>query len=438
MSDFFGDYIGFVTGLTPGRFMRLFWYYFIFDFSRYILWELVILIRAVLLRDSREPLREKARQRLYREQPLVSVIVPGKNEGRHIGDLSRSLRSQSWKNIEIIIVDDGSDDNTAYICRQLEHQGDIDMFIRNEVRGGKASAANTALRYVRGHYVIHLDADSHLYVDAIECMLIQFYMDERIGGIGGDLYVSNQNESLATSLQAIEYAKSISVGRQVSSSLGILRIISGAFGAFKTDALKRIKGWDVGPGLDGDITLKLRKLGYMVAFEPRAICFTNVPASFRALAKQRYRWDRSLVRFRLRKHADLFIANANFNFSNLLTVADNMFYNVVLNINWMIYFSDMIATQSSVIWHIIITNYILYIFSNIVQYTVALLLAPNKVIRFAEMRLYLFLPLVPLYMGIYLRIVRTLAYVGELLWRRSYEDAWNPWKVSKEVLSHKT
>lgn len=432
------DYLGFITGLSPSRFFRLFWFFFLFDFSRYILWELLIVVHAVLRRKSRSVHYDLAHHKLRSDNPLVSVIVPGKNEGRHIPQLARSLRRQTWRHLEVIIVDDGSDDNTAEICRGLEQRGLIDLFLSNEIRGGKASAANLGMRFAKGKIVVHLDADSHLFVDAIENLLVPFYLDHSVGAVGGDIRVSNAHDTLPTALQAVEYSKSISIGRRVSSSLGILRIISGAFGAFRMDVLKRLKGWDVGPGLDGDITLKIRKLGFKVLYESNAVCFTHVPKTFKRLAKQRYRWDRSFVRFRLRKHRDLLTPQANFRFFNFLTVVDNTFYNFILNANWWIYFFDMVTNYSSIIWHVFLTNYLLYILSNVIQYTVTLVLAPNRVIRRMGYPMLVYLPLMPLYMGFFLRVIRTYAHINELVWRRSYEDKWNPWKVSRQVLSRKT
>jgi biofilm PGA synthesis N-glycosyltransferase PgaC len=82
--------------------------------------------------------------------------------------------------------------------------------------------------------------------------------------------VRNYKASLVATLQAIEYADTISTGRITTSYLGIYRVVSGAFGAFKREALDRVGGWDIGPGLDGDITVKLRKLDYKIAFESEA------------------------------------------------------------------------------------------------------------------------------------------------------------------------
>ena len=78
--------------------------------------------------------------------PLISIIAPGKNEGENIYKLVKSLNEQTYQKVEIIIVDDGSDDETPIIGRSLEKHGLIDKFVRNHMRGGKASAANLALR----------------------------------------------------------------------------------------------------------------------------------------------------------------------------------------------------------------------------------------------------------------------------------------------------
>ena len=71
---------------------------------------------------------------------------------------------------------------------------------------------------------------------------------------------------MAVALKAIEYYDTISVGRIVSSELGLYRVISGAFGAFRKDAIEKVGGWDVGPGMDGDISVKLKKMGYKIKF----------------------------------------------------------------------------------------------------------------------------------------------------------------------------
>ncbi len=407
-----------------------FWPFFLIDFTRYVLLDFYILMRHIPKRYLARHKYLAARKVLYREKPLVSILVPGRNEGKHIPELVQSLKKQSYKNYELIIIDDGSDDDSATICRPLAKKGDIDVFIRNEIRGGKASAANTALNFSKGKYIIHLDADSHIRIDSIEKILLPFYLDDNIGAVGGDLRIANIKASLATRLQAIEYMKSLSTSRTVSSDLNILRIISGAFGAFRRDVLEQIHGWDVGPGLDGDITLKIRKMGYRVVHEHPAICYTNVPVTFKKLTKQRFRWDKSMIRFRIRKHRDILLPSAEFKLSNFIASADNIFFNFILNIRWWVYLIQIIIFTPHLLGFIFIINYILYFILNIIQFGVACLLL-KKSLRKSDYNLVVFLPLMPLYTGIYLRLIRTFSYIMELFYYSSYFDPWNPWKVSK-------
>jgi cellulose synthase/poly-beta-1,6-N-acetylglucosamine synthase-like glycosyltransferase len=386
-----------------------------------------------LRRFSDRKVYREAKNRFWVDQPLVSILAPGKNEGKNLYKLVKSLEAQTYQNYEIIIVDDGSDDDTPIIGRSLEKAGLIDLFIRNHVRGGKASAANLALRYAKGKYILHLDADSSLDRNAIERIITRFYLDDKIGCVGGNLKVRNSDESLAATMQAIEYLMSISVGRIITSYLGIYRIISGAFGAFKTDALKRIGGWDIGPGLDGDVTQKFRKMGYKVVFEDRAICLTNVPTKFSKLAKQRLRWSKSIIRFRLRKHIDVFLPTQSFTWLNFFSSLENVLFNVVFAFLWLFYMIDIIIHFPETIVFIIIIKLIIYTAINFLQFFSLLAISERWK---QETKLLLYIPLKSIYSGYFMRIVRLMAYIKEMYFYSSYKDAWNPAKTSDKALKH--
>ncbi|MFY0604022.1 MAG: glycosyltransferase [Flavobacteriaceae bacterium] len=415
----------FVVGFQ--KFLRVFWYFVIFEFTRYIIIDYIVAAIFLITGKSRKEKFKKAKQDLFNENPFVSVIIPGKNEGKHLYKLTRSLAEQTFKNFELIIVDDGSDDETPIIGKNLEKLGLIDMFIRNEMRGGKASAANLALRYSKGKYIVHLDADCSFDRDAIEQVLIPFYLDHKIGAVGGNVKVRNYKDSLCAKLQAIEYLKTVSVGRIITSYLGIYKIISGAFGAFRKDVIDSIGGWDIGPGLDGDITVKIRKSGYRIYFQPKAVCLTNAPSKFKVLTKQRLRWDKSIIRFRVRKHKDVYFPNANFKWSTFFSLAENVFYNVVLDILWWVYIIDIIVNYSSQLQFIIPMNFTLYFTMSYVQMLSIYIFSER---RKEELYLWPYVILMTLYTGTYLRIVRTFAYYKEFFFKRSFEDVWNPYKSS--------
>src|SRR6056297_765454 len=409
-------------------FIRIYWFYFLFEFPRYIILDFVFLLIFKLNNHFNKEGYEAAKENLWKECPLITIIIPGKDEGSNYHSLIQSLKEQTYQNYQLIIVDDGSEDDSDIIGRQMQKEGMIDLFLKNDERGGKASASNLGLRYARGKYVIHLDADTSFYRNAIEEVLIPFYQTENVGAVGGTLEVKNSDASLATRFQSIEYLMIFTTGRLVASSLNILRIISGAFGAFRTDILKELGGWDVGPGMDGDITLKIRKIGYKVEYTPSALCLTNVPPSFRELANQRTRWSRSLVRFRLRKHRDFLFPSSQFRLLDFMAIMDNVFYNFILNFLWWFYILEIVINFTPHILNIFLAGFILYTISKFIEFGVVPILSSNKSDKIG---LLPYIPGMTFYTGFYIRLVRTYAYIRELFFYDSYKDDWNPDKTSK-------
>ncbi len=417
----------FTRNLSIKAILRTYWFLFFVEFPRYYLLEFFITIWFKLNYRKRRREKTVARQLLFAENPLVTILVPGKNEGKHIYKLTQSLKDQTYQNYEIIVVDDGSDDATPLICSDLEKHGFIDLYIRLGVRGGKASAANAGLYFAKGKYIVHLDADSSLDRDAIEKILTPFYLNPNVKAVGGTVKVRNSRDSICASLQALEYLKTIMVGRIVTSEMGIYHIISGAFGAFETEALKNVGMWDIGPGLDGDITQKLRKAGYKVVFENEAVCLTNVPTKWYALFKQRKRWSRSLVRFRIRKHRDILLPGNNFSLLNWFSNMESILYDCVFNYLWLVYMIGLLFTYTDRLLEIFLVGYLIRVFFAIMAFGVILMLTerPRE-----ELHLAKYLPLSTFYTGYFLRITRLIGHTSEFFFFSSYKDAWNPRKTS--------
>ena len=419
---------GFSRNITWQVMLTTYWFLVFVEFPRYYMLEIFIVLWRKLTYRSIRNKRDAARDRLYAENPLVTVLVPGKNEGSHIYNLARSLREQTYKNCEIIIVDDGSDDYTPLICSDLERAGYIDRFIRTEIRGGKASAANLGLRFAKGKYVVHLDADTTLDRNAVENILLPFYSGKEIKAVGGAVKVRNADDTICTSLQALEYLKTIQVGRMVTNALGILHIISGAFGAFDRETLMQVGGWDIGPGLDGDITQKFRKAGFRVSFAENAVAMTHVPTSWRALYRQCQRWSKSLVRFRLRKHRDILMPYGNFTFSNLFSNLEGIMYDFVFNFIWVVYVVLLILEHPDKIVEIFAVGYIIRFFFNLLAFSIIMLVTerPSE-----ERHLIKYVPLSTFYTGYFLRMARLTAHIKEIFFFSSYKDQWNPQKTSE-------
>ena len=111
---------------------------------------------------------------------------------------------------------------------------------------------------------------------------------------------------------------------------------------------------------------------------------------------------------------------------------DNVFFSVILNAKWWIYSVQILLFHLSLWPFLLAMNLILYTANNVISLgIIQAAFGPN--LDRGTGRLVLFAPLMPLYMGFYLRGVRTLSYLMELLYSASYWDSWNPWKVSKQA-----
>ncbi len=427
------DFLNFWRYREVEQIIQIFGFFFLLEAPRFLLVDVAAVLFVVFRpTHSRSPYAA-ARAQLFAESPLVSILVPGKDEGKNIYKLVESLSRQTYRNFELIIVDDGSKDNTPLICRSLHKHGLIQHYFRNEERGGKASAANMALRFSKGKFIVHLDADCSFDEDAIEQVLIPFFQYENLGAVGGNVKVRNSSASVCARLQNLEYLNTISIGRISSSLLGVYRLVSGAFGAFPRSVIEQAGGWDIGPGLDGDLTVKVRKMGYRVHFEPRAVCHTAVPVTFKGLWKQRLRWSGSIVRFRMRKHTDVFVPNANFRFRNFAASFENIFFNVVLDFVWLGYFISLFFQNFNVLFYLLPMSFLLYTAAALVQFLLILIISERSR---SELKLLPYLPLMMLYMGVYMRACRTVAYVREIFFYASYRDPWNPAKTSVQARAH--
>lgn len=222
-------------------------------------------------------------------QPPVCVIIPAYNEERVIvASIARVLASD-YPALELIVADDGSKDATSALVRQY-YGDDPRVRLLTLTNGGKASALNRALATAQGEVVIALDADTQFLPDTI-ARLVRWFADPRIGAVAGNAKVGNRI-NLVTRWQAIEYVTAQNVERRALDALGAITVVPGAVGAWRRAALDAVGGYPEDTlAEDQDLTIAIQRRGWRVAYDVEAVALTEAPETFRALAKQRYRWS---------------------------------------------------------------------------------------------------------------------------------------------------
>ncbi|MDE2630740.1 MAG: glycosyltransferase [Alphaproteobacteria bacterium] len=222
------------------------------------------------------------------EAIAVSVVIPAYNEEKVIASTVARILHSDYRNLEIIIVDDGSRDRTADIVRERFGK-EARVTLVSVANGGKAKALNLGFARACGEVIVALDADTEFDGDTIS-RLVRWFTDPKVGAVAGNAKVGNR-VNMITRWQALEYIVAQNLERRALAALGTLTVVPGAVGAWRRTALAEIGGFPYDTlAEDQDLTIALQRAGYEVHFDSSAIAWTEAPATFRGLAKQRFRW----------------------------------------------------------------------------------------------------------------------------------------------------
>jgi biofilm PGA synthesis N-glycosyltransferase PgaC len=249
--------------------------------------------------------------------PFVSVLVPGFNEAPSIQATLRSLLAIDYPGFEVLVLDDGSTDGMADAARAYEgRHGAAECRVLSKPNGGKWSAHNFGLRHARGELILCVDADTVFESNALK-MLVRRMSDPAVGAVAGNGVVRNL-EGLLAHCQALEYVYSNSAVRMSQSDTGTVLCVPGPIGLFRRTALDQVTarhgGLPLGspPGHfsgpfqhdtfceDFDLSVSMLALGWRIVYEPRAVCYTEVPTGLVGLLSQRYRWTRGNLQVMLK------------------------------------------------------------------------------------------------------------------------------------------
>lgn len=281
----------------------------------------------------------------------ISILVPAYNEEKTVIDCINSLSYLDYPEYEIILIDDGSTDDTSNIvidyfklkkvprpirrivnCKKEEYvyegkvKNNINLILVRKENGGKADALNMGINISKYPLFASLDADSILQRDSLSNIVMPFMEDDTTVAVGGNIKVANQvvldkgevvkvlsPKNLLAIFQTIEYYRVFLTTRVWFNSFNGNLIISGAFGVFKKISVLNIGGYDTDTvGEDMDLVVKLHsfyrknQIPYNIKYEHNAICWSQVPETLKDLSGQRRRWHIGLITS-LKNHKYIFL-----------------------------------------------------------------------------------------------------------------------------------
>ncbi|VEI13003.1 glycosyltransferase [Trueperella bialowiezensis] len=222
--------------------------------------------------------------------PKVSVIIPAYNEAVVLRPCLDSILECEYENLELIVVNDGSTDDTAEILAGYENRA----IIINKPNGGKGSALNEGIRHATGEILVFVDADGVFTKHTIPNMLAGF-RHKNVGAVcGNDQPINTHN--VLTKILALMTHTGTGLARRGLALLGMLPIVAGNSGAFRASVIRQIGGLREDTlGEDLELTWRVQEAGYEVEFAPDAVVLAEVPDNLRSLWKQRVRWTRGLI-----------------------------------------------------------------------------------------------------------------------------------------------
>ena len=240
-----------------------------------------------------------------KEFPMVSVLIPGRNEEESIRKTVEAVLEQAYPNLEIIVINDASTDGTQAEIEKLAAEHDKIRYLTLKENMGKAYALNYAFLMSRGDILVCIDADCILEPQAVAWMVSHFVNHPRVGAVTGNPRVKNRTSILAK-VQTAEYASVIGLIKRTQRLLGKVMTISGVIAAFRKQALLDVGLWDTDMITeDINVSWKIERRFWAIHYELNAVGWILVPETINGFWRQRARWAQGGVEV-LRRHIGIF------------------------------------------------------------------------------------------------------------------------------------
>ncbi|WP_312087363.1 glycosyltransferase [Acinetobacter variabilis] len=229
--------------------------------------------------------------------PRITMLVAAYNEAASIEDTLVSINQQKYPGkLQVIVINDGSQDETAEIVRKAESRFPWLTLLDLKQNAGKAHALNEGLKLAEHDLVITVDADSYLHRIALINIVERYVADPpNTRAVAGKILVRNSRTNLLTKTQEWDYFLGISATKRLQSLYQGTLVAQGAFSIYDRNALIEVGGSPECVGEDIVLTWALLNAGYRIGHCEDACLFTNAPMTLKVFVKQRQRWARGMI-----------------------------------------------------------------------------------------------------------------------------------------------
>lgn len=391
----------------------------------------------------------------------VTILIPCFNEEKILKTTIDGIIRLEYPDYEVFFINDGSSDNTLLTLKKLlnlkkteiknHHNLEtksirgtyksinyLNIYVIDKENGGKSDALNAGIDYSNNDYIVTLDADSVLKVDALSIIMSAFD-DPNVVAASGVIqimqsFILSKTKDLTDlkintllKLQTLEYIKACFSYKASLSKLRSLLVISGAFGCFTKDILLSINGFKYVIGEDLDLTVRIqlfiKDTNKTIAYVPKAICYTEGPENITDFIKQRKRWQQSfiesLINYYNKLYKDIFTRALSF-----FMFFDSLIIGVVSSFLVIIFFIIMLLNIIANNFYNVLAYLVIFISINLFYNLSSIFIASYYGIKYEGINKFRIIYTIFLDLFIYKFLTLYTVIVGTLTYFKNHKS-WN-------------